>query len=769
MKKLLTTLLLMLPLPAAAQNYLRDNGTFQSVVTGTISGQILTNSGGDLSGISGSQAVGGSIGITVTNPTLSTLSTGFEPLTLLSGISSNVLLNSSGANTGTVGVYGAIENQKGGVAGGVWGAVKDSVGAENYGVTAIFEVNHASSSGAILGAYLRGNQGQTIAPNATPYSGNNGINVYNENVLSTTGVANGAIGVYINAQCYPTSSISATCPAGGSSDNTWTIGLNVASARDEGIRIGSSSTNGYIPTKPITVYSTASALLWYLDNLGNTHANSYFLDSLSQDYKAVTFDGTSTDLWDSSGGADIGVSNSTNFYTNTTHLFRTRNAGSVIATLSVAGLVYTNIAAPSSPASGSDTIYTDSTDLRLHDKNSAGVIGTTVVSSTLASHNFANSISTAGVISGAQPVIADISGWGTGVATALGVNVGTAGSMVINGGALGTPSSGIATNLTGTASGLTAGNVTTNANLTGAVTSTGNATLLGSFSSANLLSALTDETGSGVAVFGTSPILTTVDARGVWTAGATWTLPAHTLGGTISGGAQQINNVGSLGIGGNFTPTNPLSFTGQSAQTIWMERETTSTTAGNDLTIQAGGAVSGGTDLKGGNLILSAGTGTGTAGNTAPNRILFFTAQGSGGSGTGDVAPSLAATIYRAGGFTDVCFSSVTCSATNSDFQSNGAGQTNIGTASGGAVNFRINNVSIATISGNNLLLPVVGGYLLTTSTTVASLQTCNAAAKGARSFVSDELAAVAFNTIATGSGVNNVPVFCDGTNWRIG
>lgn len=41
---------------------------------------------------------------------------------------------------------------------------------------------------------------------------------------------------------------------------------------------------------------------------------------------------------------------------------------------------------------------------------------------------------------------------GTGVVTALGINVGTAGSFVVNGGALGTPSSGTVTNLTGTAS-----------------------------------------------------------------------------------------------------------------------------------------------------------------------------------------------------------------------------------------------------------------------------------------------------------------------------
>jgi hypothetical protein len=48
--------------------------------------------------------------------------------------------------------------------------------------------------------------------------------------------------------------------------------------------------------------------------------------------------------------------------------------------------------------------------------------------------------------------ISTLSGAGTGVLTALGVNVGTAGSFVVNGGALGTPSSGTVTNLTGTAS-----------------------------------------------------------------------------------------------------------------------------------------------------------------------------------------------------------------------------------------------------------------------------------------------------------------------------
>jgi len=48
--------------------------------------------------------------------------------------------------------------------------------------------------------------------------------------------------------------------------------------------------------------------------------------------------------------------------------------------------------------------------------------------------------------------IGDVTGLGTGVATALGVNIGSAGAPVVLGGALGTPSSGTVTNLTGTAS-----------------------------------------------------------------------------------------------------------------------------------------------------------------------------------------------------------------------------------------------------------------------------------------------------------------------------
>ena len=62
--------------------------------------------------------------------------------------------------------------------------------------------------------------------------------------------------------------------------------------------------------------------------------------------------------------------------------------------------------------------------------------------------------------------------------------------------------------ITGSVSG-NAATVTTNANLTGHITSTGNAAVLGSFTSAQLRTALTDETGTGAAVFAATPTFAT--------------------------------------------------------------------------------------------------------------------------------------------------------------------------------------------------------------------------------------------------------------------
>lgn len=60
------------------------------------------------------------------------------------------------------------------------------------------------------------------------------------------------------------------------------------------------------------------------------------------------------------------------------------------------------------------------------------------------------------------------------------------------------------------------------------------------------------------------------------------------------------------------SPTNTLSFDGQATRTLWMERHTTSNTAGSSLIVQAGGATSGATDKAGGILVLRPGVSTGT-------------------------------------------------------------------------------------------------------------------------------------------------------------
>jgi hypothetical protein len=81
------------------------------------------------------------------------------------------------------------------------------------------------------------------------------------------------------------------------------------------------------------------------------------------------------------------------------------------------------------------------------------------------------------------PISTGVSGLGTGIATALAVNVGSAGAPVVNGGALGTPSSGTVTNLTGTASININGTVGATTPSTGAFTTlsaTGNITVANS-------------------------------------------------------------------------------------------------------------------------------------------------------------------------------------------------------------------------------------------------------------------------------------------------
>jgi len=128
------------------------------------------------------------------------------------------------------------------------------------------------------------------------------------------------------------------------------------------------------------------------------------------------------------------------------------------------------------------------------------------------------------------PVSTGISGLGTNVATALGVSVGSVGAVVVNGGALGTPSSGTVTNLTGTAS----------ININGTVGATTANT--GSFTTLTTSSTVTHNggTANGVAYLNGSKVLTS---------GSALTFDGTNLGvlaGSVTTPAAKIHAVGNV-------------------------------------------------------------------------------------------------------------------------------------------------------------------------------------------------------------------------------
>jgi hypothetical protein len=100
------------------------------------------------------------------------------------------------------------------------------------------------------------------------------------------------------------------------------------------------------------------------------------------------------------------------------------------------------------------------------------------------------------------PIATGISGLGTGVATALAVNIGSAGAPVVFNGALGTPSSGTVTNLTGTAS------ININGTVGATTATTGAFTTLSASSDVTL----SGGTANGVAYLNGSKVLTTGSA-----------------------------------------------------------------------------------------------------------------------------------------------------------------------------------------------------------------------------------------------------------------
>ena len=192
------------------------------------------------------------------------------------------------------------------------------------------------------------------------------------------------------------------------------------------------------------------------------------------------------------------------------------------------------------------------------------------------------------VVGGGATVAPSTVTTGTGVVTALGVAPGLTGSFLVNGGVLGTPSSGTLTNATGLP-------ISTGVSGLG----TGVATFLATPSSANLAAAVTDETGSGVLVFATSPTLaTSVDSGATFTAfaGATTSL---TIGGTsgtsvlaIPGTLEQSSTTGALTVAGGVYIAKKLTAVGAAATGALTVTGAVTATGGVDKLTSASGVVS---------------------------------------------------------------------------------------------------------------------------------------------------------------------------------
>lgn len=228
---------------------------------------------------------------------------------------------------------------------------------------------------------------------------------------------------------------------------------------------------------------------------------------------------------------------------------------------------------------------------------------------------------------------------GTGVLTALGVNTGTAGAFVVNGGDLGTPSAGTVTNLTGTASiniNGTVGATTTN---TGAFTSLSyTTTLTGGTGIVNLGSGQFYKDASGNVGIGTTSPTLPLDAQGVLSTGALVSVAhfgqnsgsAPTIGQgariTLSANNSKSRSVAIDGIHESGTNAHYMAFS-TSASGAVPTQKLQITSAGNVIVVGAGGLGYG--TGSGGTVTQGTSRTTGVTLNKTNGAITMFSAAGS--------------------------------------------------------------------------------------------------------------------------------------------
>ena len=332
----------------------------------------------------------------------------------------------------------------------------------------------------------------------------------------------------------------------------------------------------------------------------------------------------------------------------------------------------------------------------------------------------------------------------------------------------------------------TAATVTTNANLMGHITSVGNTAALGSFTSAQLYTAVTDRTGTGgAAVFATSPTLVTPFSNTLSAVPVTVNGPGNSV--TIAAGSgvagATSNPGGSLilqaGIQATSGGDGKVIVRQVSGQTSNLQEWQNSGGAAKLLVTNTGSlypATSGGADL-----------GTYTQGFNVLRIRTIYIESGSGNSGFAcDQNTGVWAAINGLLGFSSGPAGSSTIDTT----MYRDAADTLALRRSTNAQAFRVYNTftdasnyerlsatwasNICTIGLENAgtgvarVLNINATTIKTTVYTVGTLPGAATAGAGARAFVSDANATT-FATFPIGGGGNGVPVYSNGANWFIG
>jgi hypothetical protein len=291
-----------------------------------------------------------------------------------------------------------------GYSSGAWRTFTTSGGVTTFsgGTTGLLP-SSAQSGTITLSGTLNAANGGTGANSLTGYLVGNGTSPFTAvATIPNAGLTNSAI--TINGS---TVSLGGTVTVTATSTGTLTIGTGLSGTSYN----GSSNVTIAIDSSVVTLTGTQTLTNKTISGSSNTFTN---IANGSLSNSAITINGSTVSL----GGSVT-----------------------VTATASSALTIGTGLSGTSYNGSTPVTIAISSTGVTATSYGSATQVGTFTV-------NAQGQLTAAGNTT-VTPAVGSITGLGTGVATALAVNTGSSGAFVVNGGALGTPSSGTLTNATG--------------------------------------------------------------------------------------------------------------------------------------------------------------------------------------------------------------------------------------------------------------------------------------------------------------------------------